>query len=35
MLSAGFEKDVVSRFRAIAPFVELLDEPLVGRKKMG
>jgi uncharacterized protein (TIGR02453 family) len=35
MLTAGFEKEVVSRFQTIAPFVKLLDEPLVGRKKMG
>jgi uncharacterized protein (TIGR02453 family) len=33
MLTPGFEKEVVSRFRAIAPFVHWLDEVVVGRKK--
>jgi uncharacterized protein (TIGR02453 family) len=31
MLTAAFEKEVVSRFRAISPFVHLLDQPLAGR----
>lgn len=32
MLTPGFEKEVVSRFRAIAPFVELVDQVFVGRR---
>ena len=33
MLRPEFEKELVSRFRAIAPFVQLLDQPLAGRKR--
>jgi uncharacterized protein (TIGR02453 family) len=32
MLTRGFEKDITSRFRAIAKFVELLDRTMIGRK---
>jgi uncharacterized protein (TIGR02453 family) len=35
MLSNTLEKEIVSRFRAIAPFVHLLDQPFVGRKAAG
>jgi uncharacterized protein (TIGR02453 family) len=32
-LGPGVEKEITSRFRAIARFVELLDQPIVGAKK--
>jgi uncharacterized protein (TIGR02453 family) len=32
MLTPGFEKELASRFRAVAPFVHLLDEAFVGTK---
>ena len=33
-LEPTFEKEIASRFRAIAPFVQLLDEPLMGKKPL-